>query len=99
MARGENHGEPAAGAPDIADGVVLREVKLLGQRLEVSELQALHRCHELLEPRRVAVELLEYRLTGVLDLVLGLAGVCSASVRSPQNRYNRALAISKIPPM
>ena len=33
-----------------------------------------HRVHELLEPGRVGVELVEHRLAGVLDLVLRLAG-------------------------
>ena len=32
--------------------------------LEVDARQAGHRAHELLEPRRVAVELLEHRLSG-----------------------------------
>ena len=73
MVRGEDRAELAGRAPDVAHRLVLREVELLGQRVEVSQRDALHRGHELLEPRRVAVELVEHRLAGVLDLVLRLA--------------------------
>ena len=75
MVRGENHGELACGAPDIADRLVLGEVELRSQRVEVAERDSRHRLHELLEPRRVAVELVEHRLAGLLDLVLGLPGL------------------------
>ena len=65
----------AGGTPDVAKGFVPGEVELLGQGVEVAERDARHRVHELLESRRIAVELLEHRLPGVLDLVLGLAGL------------------------
>jgi hypothetical protein len=74
MALGEDHGELAGGTSDVADRLVLGEVDLLSQRVGIAERDALHRFHELLQPRRVAVELVEHRLAGVLDLVLRLAG-------------------------
>src|ERR671919_372428 len=74
VALGEDRAEVTCRPADVAHRLVSREVELLGERVEVAERDALHRFHELLEARGVAVELLEHRLAGVLDLVLGLAG-------------------------
>ena len=71
---GENRAEQPGGASDVADRLVLGEVELLRECVEVAERDSLHRVHELLEPRRVAVQLVEHRLAGVLDLVLRLPG-------------------------
>ena len=74
MAVGDDDRELTGGAAHVAERLVLGEVELLRQRLERAHGDPGHRVHELLEPVRVAVELLEHRLAGVLDLVLGLAG-------------------------
>src|SRR5262249_14709669 len=49
------------------------EVELLGERREVARRDSAHGLHELLEPRRVAVELLEHRRARALEFVLRLA--------------------------
>ena len=81
---GEHHAEHAGGAAHVADRPVPREVELLRQRLEVAARDAGHRAHELLEASGVAVELLEHRLAGVLDLVLRATGLERLRQISPE---------------
>ena len=52
--------EQAGRAADIAERLIAREIELLGERFEVDARQAGHRAEELLELRRVGVELLEH---------------------------------------
>jgi hypothetical protein len=85
MVGGEDRAQQAGRAPDVAHRLVPGEVELLGQRLEVGPRDPLHRGHELLEPRRVAVELLEHRPAGVHDLVLGPAGPQRLGQVSPES--------------
>ena len=73
VAAGQDHGELTGGAADVTDRRVPREVDLLGEGVEVARGDARHGAHELLEARRVAVELLEHPGTRALDLVLRLA--------------------------
>ena len=61
-------------AANVGERRIAAEVELLCEELEVSGGNACHRVHELLEARRVRVELVEHRPAGHLDLVLGGAG-------------------------
>src|SRR5437868_7132486 len=62
------------GAADIRHGLISGKVEFLGERREIAHGDAAHRVHELLEARRVCVELSEHGLAGLLDLVLRLSG-------------------------
>ncbi len=80
-ALGHRRCELAGRAAYVAQRAVLREVDFLGQRLEVRAGNAAHRGHELLEARRIGVQLVEHRAAVVLDLVLRLTGFqCGAEV-------------------
>src|SRR5215213_332278 len=82
--RGEGGGELAGGPTDVAERGVSGEVELLGQDLKIPQGDALHRLHELLKASRVAVELVEHRLAGMLDLVLRLAALQSLGQVTPE---------------
>ena len=97
IAGGENRAELSV-APPTSQRAVGGEVELLRQRLKVTGRGAFHRVHELLQPGWVAVQLLEHRLPDVLDLILRLPDPQSLR-ESAQNRYRRALYISRMPPM
>ena len=85
MAVGDDDRELTGCAAHVAERLVLREVELLRQRAERARGDPGHRVHELLEPGRVAVELLEHRLAGVLDLVLGLSGLQGLGEIAPES--------------
>src|SRR5437762_13498208 len=64
----------AGSAANVAKRLERREIKLIGQGLEVDARKAGHRGHELLESWRLLVKLLEHALLSVLDFVLRFAG-------------------------
>src|SRR5437762_1933009 len=62
-------------ATDIRQGSVFGKVEFIGERGEIAQGDATHRVHELLQARRVCIELAEHRLACLLDLVLRLSGL------------------------
>src|SRR5581483_2997883 len=58
------------GAADVAERAISREIELLGERREIGRRDAAHRVHKLLQACGVAVELVEHRYAGALELVL-----------------------------
>ena len=71
---GDLDAEEPGCAAHVAQRPEWREVELLGERLEVDARDAGHRVQELLQPRRLGVELLEHPVAAVLGLVLWLPG-------------------------
>ena len=71
---GDDRRQLAGRAADVGERPVRREIELVGKGLEIGARDAGHRRHELLEPRRIGIELVEHRLAALLDLVLRLAG-------------------------
>ena len=72
MPAGEDHRQLTGRAAHIAQSLVLGEVEGLGQGVEAAHRCAGHGVHELLQTSGVAVQLVEHRPAGVLDLVLRL---------------------------
>ena len=79
--------QQAGCAADVAEGFVLREIKLLRKRLEIDAREPGHCPHELLQPRQIRVEFLKHPLLPVLDLIL--------RTPRPQRPDRRGASVSK----
>jgi hypothetical protein len=82
---GHEHRQLASCTADITEGLITREVELVGERLKIACGDSAHRIHELLEPLGPAVELGEHRRAGVFNLVLRLAGAEAVGEIAPES--------------